>query len=211
MGLFGSASLLDQGLDAFASKRWRKARRLLEDSGHEEGRPIGDYHLGLLYWRGLGGPRDTHAAVQCFKRAAASGHAAAQTALGLAALSGVGTAQDTKQAQALLRSAAGAGDVAAMTTLATMMADVSASRRLLFRAAESGYPPAMRALSDLILETDPIDALAWLYVHVALTGEEAVIKRAKKVADELTADEIGQAQKQGRAELRRLKSERARA
>jgi len=209
-GLFGSdAPLLDQGLDAFGQRRWRKARELLEESSHEVQRPLGDYHLALLYWRGLGGPRDPAAAVYFFRRAADSGHAAAQTALGLALRAGVGAPKDIEAARALFRLAAGAGDVEAMTQLAAM-SDCEEARRLLERAAERGHALAMRNLSDMLLDVDAIEALSWLYVSVGLSGDRAAAKRAKHLADEMTADEIAAAQKQGRRFLKRLAAERGR-
>jgi TPR repeat protein len=204
--MFGlGRSALDKGLDAFAAKRWRAARRRLEDAAQEEHpRAIGDYHLGLLYWRGLGGPREHDTAVACFRRAADQGHAAAQTALAVALRAGVGAERDMEEARALLRSAAGAGDVEAMTQLAVMSPDEE-GRRFLLRAAEQGHPPAMRQLSDELVEHQPIDALAWLYVCAAMSSDAAVSKRAQHLAHEMSADEIAAAQKQGRRMLREMR------
>lgn len=206
--MFGrERSELDKGLDAFTGRHWRKARRHLEDAAVEEHpRPIGDYHLGLLYWRGLGGEPDHKAAVNCFRRAADAGHAAAQTALGLALRAGVGAPKDEAQARALFRSAAAAGDAEAMTQLAAV-SERDEAIGLLRRASDKGHAPAMRALSGHLMERDPVEALAWLYAHVALTGNHAVSKHAERLARELRADEIDAAQKQGRAILKRLKQE----
>jgi len=201
-------SLLDQGLDAFAQKRWKRARALLEESALEEQSAVGDYHLGLLYWRGLGGPRDAVDATVCFQHAAEAGHAAAQTALALALRAGVGIARNDEAARLLLRSAAGAGDVEAMTHLASM-SDEDEARRLYERAAEAGHSRAMHYLSDMLLPTDPVEALAWLYVSVGLHSEKACAQRAKSLARELTASEIARAQKQGRLLLKRLRAESA--
>jgi TPR repeat protein len=55
--MFGlGASKLDRGLDAFERREWKRARKLLEEAQQEDGRANGFYHLGVLYWRGLGGP-----------------------------------------------------------------------------------------------------------------------------------------------------------
>jgi TPR repeat protein len=208
MGLFASnqVSLLDQGLDAFAKRRWRNARRRLEEAAHEEHRPTAEYHLGLLYWRGLGGPRDPQSAVYCFRRAAESGHAAAQTALGLALQAGVGTPKDEAEARDWFRSAAGAGDVAAMTQLARHSSAHDALS-LLERAAETGYADAMRNLSEMMLHIDVIEALTWLYVSAVWNSDEIASERATKLAKEMTASEIAAAQKRGRAFLKKLRSE----
>ncbi|MES1203386.1 MAG: tetratricopeptide repeat protein [Pseudomonadota bacterium] len=198
---------LDKGLDAFAARNWRKARRLLEDAVAEDDRAVGHYHLGLLYWRGLGGDKDHKAAVRCFARAADGGHAAAQTALGMAILAGVGAPQSETEARALFRHAAGAGDVEAMTQLAALSEHHDAMA-LLRRAADEGHPPAMRELSGRLLKDDPVEALGWLYVHVGLTGDHTVSHYAEKLAREMRADEISEAQKFGRGVMKRLKQEK---
>ncbi|MES1159057.1 MAG: hypothetical protein ABUL42_04100 [Terricaulis silvestris] len=209
--MFGAErSDLDKGLDAFNGRHWRKARRLLEDAiAADHPRAIADYHLGLLYWRGLGGDQDVGAGVECFRRAAESGHAAAQTALAMALQSGVGAQRDLAQARMLFRSAAGAGDLDAMVQLA-LISDRAEARRLLERASDAGHVAAMRHLSDLLIEDDAEEALALLYANVALSGNHAVARHAEALAREMTAAEIDAAQKRGRAILKKLRHEKAR-
>src|SRR5262245_24913548 len=121
MGLFGSSQTkLDKGLAAFRRQDWKRARRLLEKADVEHPTATGDYHLGLLEWRGLGGPRDPRAAVDCFSRAAEAGFPAAQTAYGVALRSGVGVARDLEAARELFRQAASGGDAEGMVQLAAM-------------------------------------------------------------------------------------------
>lgn len=196
MGFLGGPSKLDRGLDAFARRDWRGARRLFERAG-DGLRAAGDYHLGLLYWRGLGGPRSVAAAVDCFARASKLGHTAAQTAYGMALRAGVGVEKNNAAALACFRSAAGAGDCEAMVQMA-VMSEPDEARRLMLRAAELGYAPAMRQLADMLMLADPIEALTWLYADVALSGDEAARKRAAKLAREMSAAEIATAQKAGR-------------
>jgi uncharacterized protein len=195
--MFRGRSKLDKGLDAFERQEWRRARRLLEDALQQEERAGGFYHLGVLYWRGLGGPVEKAAAVQCFARGADLGHSGAETAYGIALRSGVGVGKDTEKARALFRSAAGAGDRDAMVQLASM-SDPDDARRWLVRASELGHAPAMLHLSDMLMQTDPVDALSWLYTGVAISGDDASRKRAKALAREMTAAEIDTAQKAGR-------------
>lgn len=190
-------SKLDRGLDAFERREWKRARRLLEEALMEEERAVGFYHLGLLYWRGLGGEMDKRAAVDCFARAADTGYPAAQTAYGIALLSGVGVHKDNDAAYAQFRAAAGAGDREAMVQLATM-SDPDEARHWLLRASELGHAPAMIHLSDMIMRDEPVEALSWLYASVALSGDEVARKRAGALAHELTAAEIDAAQKAGR-------------
>jgi len=197
-------SKLDRGLDAFERREWRRARRLLEEALEEEERATGHYYLGLMYWRGLGGDKNLPAAVDCWARAADAGHPAAQTAYGIALRTGVGVAKNTDEALRQFRAAAGAGDREAMVQLAGL-SDRDDARRWLLRACELGYAPAMLSLSDMLLEKDPIEALAWLYTSVTLTGDEAARNRAGALAKQMTAAEIAAAQKLGRAYAREIK------
>lgn len=198
MGFFGIPTKLDRALDAFERGAWRAARRTLEELPVEKRRAAGDYHLGLLFWRGLGGKRDVAQAVDCFARAAQQGHPAAETAYGVALRSGVGAEKDNERARSLFRSAAGAGDGDAMVQLATM-SEPKEARRWLLRASEAGHAPAMAHLADLLMREEPIEALSWLYAAVAVSGDEGARKRAAALAREMSAAEIDAAQKAGRA------------
>ncbi len=203
MGFLSGPSRLDRALDAFARRDWRTARRLLEKASPQERRAAGDYHLGLLNWRGLGGKRDAAAAVACFQRAAEHGHAAAQTAYGIALRSGIGVEKDDDAAIACFRSAIGAGDGDAMVELAAM-SPAEEAHRLLQRAAEMGHPPAMARFADLLMASNPKKALKWLYADVALSGDEGARQRAASLAREMRADEIDAAQRAGRAYARTI-------
>jgi TPR repeat protein len=195
--MFRRVSKLDRGLDAFDRREWRRARRLFEEALHEEDRAIGRDHLGLLYWRGLGGKPDKAAAVEQFAHAAEDALPGAQTAYGIALRSGVGVAKNVDLARDQFRAAAGAQDGEAMVQLATL-SDPEEARYWLLRGSENGYTPAMLYLSDMMMERDPIDALSWLYCAVSLAGDDAARKRAAALARELTAKEISVAQKTGR-------------
>lgn len=200
--MFGlGKSELDKGLDAFAQRSWKRARKHLEDSVSEAPDAVRDYHLGLLYWRGLGGERDPRAAVQCFERAAKEGHVAAQTAFGAALRTGVGVRKDPGEAMKLFRSAAGGDDVEAMLNLAEM-SEPEDARHWLERAAHLGHDGAMRALSDLLVNEEPVQALAWLYAGAALSGDDRARKRAGAIAAEMSAEEIEAAQRLGRSFVR---------
>lgn len=195
--MFARASKLDRGIDAFERRAWKNARRLLEEGLQKEPRPNGFYHLGMLYWRGLGGAADKAAAADAFSRAAEFGHPGAQTAYGIALRSGVGAAKDNDAARAQFRSAAGGGDREAMVQLATMSTPEDA-RRWLVRASELGYAPAMMHLSDMLMTHEPVEALSWLYAAVTVSANEPARKRAAALAKEMTAKEIDTAQKAGR-------------
>jgi TPR repeat protein len=198
VGLFGpSPTKLDRAIAAFRRKAWKRARRLFERADVEEPSALGDYYLGLLQWRGLGGRRDVRAAADCFARAADAGHPGAQTAYAMALHAGVGAPKDADAAHELFRAAATSGDAEAMTQLATM-SDPEEARRWLVRASEKGHPTAMLNLSSMLMDEEPIEALAWLYASVAISGDDASRKRAAALAREMSADEIEAAQKAGR-------------
>lgn len=195
--MFGRRSKLDKGLDAFERRDWRRARRTLEQSIEQQPRPAAYYHLGLLYWRGLGGAESKDAAVECFARGAEFGHPGAQTAYGIALRSAVGVERNDEEARVQFRAAASAGDREAMVQLAAM-SDPDDARRWLMRAAEAGYAPAMMHLSDLIMARNPVEALSWLYAAVTVAAHDPARKRAAALAQEMSAHEIEQAQKIGR-------------
>jgi uncharacterized protein len=202
--MLGRRSKLDKGIDAFEKGEWKRSRKLFEEALQDEPRPMGFYHLGLLYWRGLGGSVDKEAAVECFERGAEFGHPGAQTAYGIALRSGVGAEKNNEEARAQFRSAAGAGDREAMVQLATM-SEPDEARRWLMRASELGYAPAMTHLSDMLMERDPVEALSWLYAAVTISADDPARKRAAALAMEMSAKEIEQAQKIGREYAREIR------
>lgn len=206
--MFSRATKLDRGLDAFERREWKRARRLLEEALQEDYRATGFYHLGLLYWRGLGGETDKRAAVDCFARAAEDGHPGAQTAYGIALQSGVAVIKDEDAAYNQFRAAAGAGDREAMLRLAEFTEPEEAQHWLL-RASELGYAPAMSAYADTLMERDPIEALSWLYAAVTVSADDAARKRAAALAREMNAKDIETAQKAGREYAKEIR-ERAR-
>jgi len=201
--VFAAKSALDRGLDAFERRDWKRARKSLEEALQIEERAVGHYHLGLLYWRGLGGPREVEAGVDCFARAAAQAYPAAQTAYAMALRSGVGAKRDVETARSLFREAAGAGDATAMIELATLSPPDDA-RYWMLRASEMGSTAAMAFYADMLMARDPTEALAWLYAAAALSGDDAPRKRAAALAREMSAAEIDAAQKAGRGYAKRI-------
>jgi TPR repeat protein len=133
----------------------------------------------------------------CWSGAAEAGHPAAQTAYGMAARSGIGAPKDTGLARELFRQAAASGDPEGMTQLATM-SEPEEARRYFVRASELGHASAMLHLSNLLMKDEPVEALAWLYASVTISGDDACRKRASALAREMSAKEIEAAQKAGR-------------
>jgi hypothetical protein len=56
----------------------------------------------------------------------------------------------------------------------------------------------MLHLSNLLMQDEPVEALAWLYASVTVSGDDACRKRAAALAREMSAREIEAAQKAGR-------------
>lgn len=201
--MFGlGKSALDKGLDAFALRDWRRARKHLAAADRERPTAMGDYHLGLLHWRGLGGARDVVAGARHFERAANAGHVAAQTAFGMALRTGVGVAKNDEEARRMFRAAAAGDDMDAVLQMATLTESEEA-QRWLERAAEMGHPGAMLVLSDLLVRDAPVEALAWLYASAALSGDDEARQRAASMARELNADDVESAQRMGRSHVKR--------
>ncbi len=199
--MFGARSPLDRGLDAFGKKRWKPARAAFDEAALDGDRNAA-YHLGLLHWRGLGGPVDRQVAVYWFRRAAEEELPAAQDALAVALRNGWGAEKNIEEARRLFTAAAQRGFAPAMSNLASLC-EPGDARRWLTRAAEAGHTPAMRALCDMIEDKEPIEALGWLYAAVALSGDEACVRRAKQLARSVPAAGIAEAQKRGRTLARK--------
>lgn len=204
--MFGARTPLDAGLDAFSKRNWKRARAHLEDAAMS-GERQAEFHLGLLCWRGLGGPQDREGAVYWFRRAADAELPAAQDALAVALRSGAGCERDPEEARRLFMLAAERGYAPAMGNLATMCPPQEA-QVWMTRAAESGHAPSMLHLSDFLERRDPVEALAWLYSAAAFAGEDAAAQRAKALARELSAPAIAAAQKRGRDIVKQLNAER---
>jgi len=203
--MFGARTPLDAGLDAFAKRNWKRARAQLEDAAMS-GERQAEFHLGLLCWRGLGGPQDRQGAVYWFRRAADAELPAAQDALAVALRSGSGCERDPEEARRLFTLAAERGHAPAMANLATMSPPDEA-KVWMTRAAECGHAPSMLHLSDFLERRDPVESLAWLYAAAAFAGEDAAAARAKAFARELSAPAIAAAQKRGRAIAKQLNAE----
>ncbi|KAJ1669188.1 ERAD-associated protein, partial [Coemansia sp. RSA 25] len=97
--------------------------------------------LGVMCWRGEGGPRDTAAALRWLRAGAALGHGASLNALGAMHRDGVEVPADAARAQALFKQAAAAHHAGGQVNyaLAVRAAQPGVARALLRAAAESGH------------------------------------------------------------------------
>ena len=84
---------LAEGYEAFSEGSYERAREELMPAAMA-GDATAAYHIGLLYWEGMGVPRNPAAAVSWLAPAAERGHSIAQLILGLAYATGDGITQD---------------------------------------------------------------------------------------------------------------------
>lgn len=76
------STYIQKGLDAIAAEKYDLARtEFMAAAGH--GDPMGYYHLGAMYQRGLGGERSQMKALENYRKAADQGVPEAEFAMGL--------------------------------------------------------------------------------------------------------------------------------
>ena len=64
----------------------------------------------------------------------------------------------------------------------------------------------MLHLSNLLMRDEPVEALAWLYASVTVSGDDACRRRAAALAREMSARDIEAAQKAGRLYAKDIQS-----
>ncbi len=131
------------------------------------------YKLGEMYLKGQGVQKDFREAAKWFQQAAGQGYAPAQSNLGVMYEKGNGAPQDDKEAAKWFR-----------------------------QAAEQGYAPAQGNLGvmykqGLGIPTDPIQAYMWFDLAAKQGDRKALINRSR-VADQMTAAQIVEAQRLAR-------------
>lgn len=119
----------------------------------EQGDPLAQYDLAIIYAGGRGVPKDTAEATQWFRKAAGQGHAPAQYELGLCFKHGRGVPKDEAEAVKWFRKAAELGNVSAQLLLSIaykcgkgIEKDQEESLRWLRKAAEAGDARAQHRL-----------------------------------------------------------------
>ena len=171
-------------------------------------RPEASHALGLLYERGLGVDQDLRRAVEWYRKAAQSGHAAAQFNLGRLYALGQGVVRDLTQAARWWLRAADQGNPHALHNLGLMFyagegvrQDFDDAAVWLRRAAAHNFPDSEYLLGEMIRlgrvkareNEDPIDLL----LRAAQHGSEKaqVLLRALDKAGELKPGRLEEAQR----------------
>ncbi len=137
------------------------------------GHPDAQNNLGVLYFRGLGIPKDVDAALVWWHRAADSNSAAAQQNLGNAYMDGIHGEPDVASGLRWLRAAAAQGEPTALHRLGhyyregrVVQRNLEETKVLWEAAASRGYAPAQSDLGSLYMEglgiaKNPRVALEW--------------------------------------------------
>ncbi len=141
-----------------------KELRPLAEQGNAEAQTF----LGLMYFRGRGGPQDIGQGLKWFKAAAERGNAEGQFYLGSMYLMGIGTARDTAQ-----------------------------GLKWLHLSAEQGMPDAQLLLGMAYMRgrdapRDLVQADMWLQLAAA-QGDPLAPKQRDKLEQQMTPDQIAKA------------------
>jgi TPR repeat protein/tRNA A-37 threonylcarbamoyl transferase component Bud32 len=110
-----------RGSEASASGDYSKALRILLPAA-QQGHPIAQHLIGVMYIHGLGVEQDFAEATRWFRKAAEQGQGEAQFSMGLRYLLGQSVAQDDKEAARWFRQAADQGVGMAASVLAELCA-----------------------------------------------------------------------------------------
>lgn len=185
---------------ALTSNEAKAARHWAEASANQ-GHPAGE----LLLARLLQQQGEDADALQLFERAAAAGLTEANYHLGQAYLNGRGTTASVAEAIRYFKVAGERDHVPSQLELSRLYAssdypDAEESRRWLTRAAEQNSAQAQYALGMSYSEgrNAPLDyrqAYVWL-TRAMLNGDRRARAQLERIAPELTAEQLGEAQAQ---------------
>jgi len=150
----------------------------------EKGNARAQYNLGAMYARGEGIPEDNKEAVHWWRKAAKQGDARAQFNLGVRYTYGKGVERDAKEALRWYRKAAMQGHADAQNNLGLM------------------YDNGEGVLED--------DVTAYAWYNIAAANEGALAKKNKGIiANEMTPEQIAEAQKLSRELLEHIAKKKA--
>jgi len=159
----------DEGLAAAKSGDYATALREWTPLA-EQGNSRAQYHLGIMYENGQGVPEDNKEAVKWYRKAAEQGDARAQYSLAIMYRRGRGVPEDNKEAV-----------------------------KWYLKSAEQGYYKAQNNLglmygAGLGVPQNYVQAYKWYNIAGAY-GDETGTKNRDAVAEEMTSDQIAEAQK----------------
>ena len=143
----------------------------------EQGHANAQFHLGFMFFKGIGVPEDHTQAALWYRKAALQGDADAQRNLGTMYADGQGVRKDITEARVWLRKAADQGDAGARSALRILDANLqkfSEAFKVLRAIAAKGHPADQYNIGvmydqGLGVETDDSEAVNW-YRKAALQG-----------------------------------------
>ena len=136
----------------------------------EQGNADAQYNLGVMYHEGRSVPQDYTEAARWFLRAAEQGNAEAQYNLGVMYHEGRSVPQDYVQAAKWFHKAAEQGSAPAQSNLGVMHAN------------GDGVPE------------DYVQAYMWFSLSAAPEADDGTRRMRDQIADEMTADQLAEAQ-----------------
>ena len=135
----------------------------------EQGNPISQYNLGVMYASGNGVPKNSAEAVKWYRKAAEQGHIEAQINLGVRYGNGVGVQKNIFEAVKWFQLAAAQGDARAQKSLGDIY------------------------FYGRAIKEDSIRAYVWLYVAAAQGNTRAITNR-DTAANDLTPEQLANSQ-----------------
>lgn len=172
----------------------------------EQGNPIAQYSLGLLYENGQGVPQDNRLAGEWYRKAADQGHPDAQNNLASFHISGLGVPVNVEVGVNWLRKAAQQGHAGAQYNLGIMYTlgqgipkNFPQAETWLRLAADQGATEAKYNLGVMYEQGDlgtpqPVEAYKW-YILAAKDGFAPAVEKKTKLGSSMTPEQIAQAVK----------------
>jgi TPR repeat protein len=200
-----SAQSFDKGIAAYSRGDYDAAQhefRILAEHGHV----VAQANLSIMYFHGIGLPKNEAEAANWAFRAAEQGYAVAQAQLGYIYLNSTGATKDIEKAALWYRRAAELGHDVAQTTLGTLyfqgigvQQDHSEAVKWFHLAAAQGNADAHAKLGVAFYRGDGAvqdNAQAYLWFSLATKqGVEGMDVILSFLATKLTSDEIADARR----------------
>ena len=190
------AGPLEDADTAYRKGDYATALRLLRPLA-DQGHPIAQSLLGIMYLKGAGVAQDYAEAMKWHGLSASQGYAPAQTGLGLMYFNGTGVARDYTEAMRWFRLAADQGYSLAQFMLGNMYYNGSGMQWYSV-AANQNYAPAQNNLGVMYLQghgapQDYVRAYTWLNLATTSGNQEAAHNR-DMLAGHMTSEQIAEAQ-----------------
>lgn len=199
------AGAIEDAQAAYAAGDFTRAVALFKTLA-EQGDPVAQYNLGVLYENGQGVPKDYVLAVDWYRKGADQGYAEAQNNLANMYAFGLGVTQDPAEAVLWMRKAAQQGQSGAQFNLGIMYTlgqgvpkDYAQAEAWLRLAAEQGEAEAQYNLGVMYergdgVAPDAVEAYSWYLLAVG-AGFAPALEKQGAFGGSLTAEQRAEAKK----------------